>query len=190
MKISFPILALVYLDQLSQSQATVHRCKTFTNRLKEGPANFDVDLITLTDIGAWFDDNQFGPGSDVLGESVLHATDRAAYSALPAAIQIQHLRLQDEFRGSILYGSTALGAQPPSYRDVHMGPQSPSYFMAALASVTHASNGVDIIHLFNDYEGKLPLPHLRGTCEQTVLPALYAFKFFIGGKPWVLTIDD
>ena len=78
--------------------------------------------------------------------------------------------------------------------DTKMGasPLSPEYFMAALTSVVHAGSSHIITNFENIRTGTYTISPLTSdtTAREANLPAIWAIRLFIRGKPWIVTIDD
>jgi len=71
-------------------------------------------------------------------------------------------------------------------------PLCPEYFLAALTSVVYSANS-NIVPLFENIRtGIYTIDPSRpdATARDANLPAIWAIRLYIRGKPWVMTIDD
>ena len=93
-------------------------CSYFVQRLKEGPANYEVDVNQLVSDGVVFEDSQFPAGPDLMFSQFLNATDYNVENAQTTSLRYRSLSYFYVNDGVELFDTTT---NEPSPFEVKMG---------------------------------------------------------------------
>ena len=146
-----------------EAQAT---CKTSVERLKKGPAN----IPEVIKAGTPYTDTSF-EGKDVLYWSgFTDQTKINEYDTKLANNDYWFQRWPEKFQGADIFGSSV----DPTYIDPIQGEAGTCYIMTAMSSLAE----------FPKYIKDIFLTQSKNSA------GIIGLRFFIRGKPWVVSIDD
>jgi hypothetical protein len=152
-----------------------HTCKSAVERLKKGPANYYKILPEYGQKGLKFTDMDF------IGKDMVYWKEFAdefgfkweKYDQMIQSGEMQFLRAGEVFHrhtGVTMWGNN----DAVDWRDVRQGSANNCYLFSALGSLTERMDLLKKNFLVQELNGV----------------GIYAFKFYIMGKPWIVTIDD
>ena len=184
MKLEFVLLSLLSLiarplDKLqSEHRPTVqawrpisNTCKFSVKRIKEGPANWKKKIEKNK---RKYKDSSF-KGRETLywrGYSSLTTTFQYNFGLLFGYYSFESLSVL--YPDATLFGEGEFSEAPYTFLDTEQGSAGTCYIMAAMGAIAE----------FYDFSKKVFLT------DQVNDVGIYAIKFYIRGKPWVVTIDD
>lgn len=150
---------------LSGVSALFEGCTYAVERMNYGPAEFDQ----IIEAGHKYEDNTFSGRDQLFWVGTTPYSTIRGWDSLLWFDSYAFQRVEDAHPGATLWGDNN-----PSWHDINQGYAGTCYIEAALASIAEFPDLVKNVFV----------------TQETNSAGIYAFRFYIRGKPWIVTVDD